>query len=80
MVEYMDVISKIKLNTIEDVKAFVATASACDFDIEVSYQEQNVDARSLLGMLNINLDYTLNVVSYGYDKDLERILKKYEVK
>ncbi len=31
-------------------------------------------------MLNINLDYTLNVVSYGYDKDLERILKKYEVK
>lgn len=74
----MDLISKIKLNTINDVKEFVRVASECDFDIIVSYHEIDIDGKSLLGMLSIDLEQILNVVSYGYDKDLEELLKKYK--
>lgn len=76
----MDLISKIKLNTMEDVKEFVAAASECDFDIEVSYQGRTCDAKSLLGMLSVDLDQALDVISYGADQKFERVLERYRAK
>lgn len=76
----MNVITKIKLSTMNDVKRFVAAASECDFDVEASYEGQDFDAKSLLGMLSVDLNHTLNIISYGYNEEFEQILKEYEVK
>ena len=54
---------KIKLNP-EDVKGFVAAATKCDFDIDVFYNRIIIDAKSMLGVLSLDLSRELTV-KYG---------------
>ena len=37
----------------DDVKEFVAAATKCDFDIDVTYNKVIVDAKSFLGVLSL---------------------------
>ena len=43
---------KIKLRP-EEVKEFVAAATKCDFDIDVTYNRVVIDAKSILGVLGL---------------------------
>lgn len=70
---------KIKLNATEDVKEFVAVADKCDFDIDIFYNRIRVDAKSILGILSMDLTKTLTVESYGENSEFTRMLKKYTV-
>lgn len=68
---------KIKLKEIEDVKEFVKTAGKCDFDIDVSYNRIIIDAKSILGVLSLDLTRILTVKYGGDDMSFENVLSKY---
>ena len=55
---------KIKLPEVSDAKRFVSAASRCDFDIDVFYNSIIIDAKSLLGVLSMDLTRELTV-KYG---------------
>ncbi len=60
----------------DQVKMFVKAACQCDFDIDVSAYQNHyvVDAKSILGILGMNLTQNL-VVSYsGYNNEFEQVL------
>lgn len=68
---------KIKLNQIKDVKEFVAVAGDCDFDIDVSYNRISIDAKSIMGVLSLDLSQVLTVKYGGENAQFENVLNKY---
>lgn len=70
---------KIKLSELEEVKEFVQTAGQCDFDIDVFYNRVIIDAKSILGVLSLDLTKVLTVKYGGEDMRFENILDKYSV-
>ena len=65
---------KIKLTSIMDVKEFVTVAGDCDFDINIFYNRMVIDAKSILGVLSLDLSKALTVEYEGYDRALKEIL------
>ncbi|MDO4275345.1 MAG: HPr family phosphocarrier protein [Eubacteriales bacterium] len=70
---------QIKLNETEDVKEFVNAASKCDFDIDVFYNRIIIDAKSILGILSMDLTKILTVKCYGEDANFNRVISKFAV-
>lgn len=70
--------SKISLRSIEDVKEFVAIATKCEFDIDVQYNHIVLDGKSLVGMMNIELNRELTVYSKDTNSVFEAMLRKFE--
>lgn len=68
---------KIKLNATEDVKEFVNGASQCDFDVDVSYNRVLIDAKSILGVLSMDLSRVLTVRCHGDNRVFEEVLAKF---
>ena len=65
---------KIKLTSIMDVKEFVTVASECDFDVNIVCSRMVVDAKSVLGVLSLDLSKALTVEYDGEDRALETVL------
>lgn len=70
---------KIRLNATEDVKEFVDAASKCDFDIDIFYNRIIIDAKSILGILSMDLTRDLTVQCYGDSNEFNKTLKKFAV-
>lgn len=70
----------IKLMDVNDVAEFVNAAQKCDFDIDISYNRFIIDAKSLVGVLSMDLSQVLKVEYRGYNKSFEEIIRQYEVK
>lgn len=70
---------KIRLNETADVKEFVQAASKCDFDVDISYNRVIIDAKSILGILSMDLTKVLNVTCHGEDHEFNRFLQKFAV-
>jgi len=68
---------KIRLNRIQDVREFVSTAERCDVDIDISYNRIIIDAKSIMGVLSMDLTQVLTVKYGGRDPQFENILNKY---
>ena len=47
---------RIKLSGTKEVKEFVNTAGLCDFDVDVFYNHFVIDAKSILGVLSLDLN------------------------
>ena len=71
--------SKIKLNATEEVQEFVNAATRCDFDVDVYYNRFLIDAKSILGVLSLDLTKVLTVDCHGESKEFNRTLKKFSV-
>ena len=71
--------SKIKLNATEEVQEFVNAAPRCDFDVDVYYNRFLIDAKSILGVLSLDLTKVLTVDCHGESKEFNRTLKKFAV-
>lgn len=57
-------------------KEFVNIASKCNFDIDVaSNNRYYVDAKSILGVLGLDMSVPLTVSYNGFDPDLESFLQ-----
>ena len=67
---------RIVLPTIADAKAFVAAAMKCDFDINVFYNRVIIDAKSILGVLSLDLTKVLTVEFYGENEEFESFLEE----
>ena len=63
----------------DDVKAFVNAATKCDFDIDIYYNRFLIDAKSILGILSMDLTKVLTVECHGESKEFDRTLKKFAV-
>lgn len=66
---------KIKLPTVADAKAFVDEAGKCAFDIDIFYNRVVIDAKSILGVLSLDLTRVLTVRMYGESPELEAFLQ-----
>lgn len=69
---------KIKINPSE-VKDFVNKASKCDFDIDILYRHFVIDAKSILGIMAIDLQSILTLKYYGDNTEFENYIKQLEV-
>ena len=69
---------QIKLNATEEVKEFVKAAGKCDFDIDVFYNRIIIDAKSILGVMSMDLTRPLTVKYHVEDQDcFEQTLNKF---
>ena len=70
---------QIKLNATEEVQEFVKAAGKCDFDIDVFYNRIIIDAKSILGVLSMDLTRELTVRCYGESKRFNEVIAKFAV-
>ena len=66
---------KILLTSIEEAKRFVTEASRCDFDVDVFYNRFTIDAKSILGVLSLDLARVLAVQMNGENEEFEAYLE-----
>ena len=71
---------KIMLPTVADAKEFVARASRCDFDIDIFYNRVVIDAKSILGVLSLDLTRELTVTLNGDDPECWRQIRQEKAK
>ena len=69
--------TKIMFQAIEDATELVNAAEKCDFDIDVFYNRVIIDAKSILGVLSLDLNKVLTVRYSGTNDGFEKVLKKY---
>ena len=67
-------VTKIKLG-LDDVNAFVNAATECDFD----YNRVIIDAKSILGVLGLDLGRVLTVTCHGESQKFDNFLQQYAV-
>lgn len=70
---------KIKLSETEDVKEFVHAAGNCDFDVDVFYNRYIIDAKSILGVLSMDLNRVLTVQCQVNDPGFASAIAKFAV-
>ncbi|HIX58741.1 MAG TPA: HPr family phosphocarrier protein [Candidatus Blautia gallistercoris] len=71
--------AKIKLSATADVEEFVNAASKCEYDIDVFYNRFIIDAKSILGVLSMDLSRELTVKCYGDDPQFFSRIQKFAV-
>ena len=59
----------------EEVKDFVAAASKCEFEIDICYNHYTVDAKSIVGVLGLDLRRVLTVTCHGFNSDFDQYSK-----
>ena len=67
---------KVKFVSADEAKEFVSIASGCDFDVNVFYNRMIIDAKSLLGVLSLDLTKILTVEYDGENAPFEAFLEK----
>ena len=67
---------KIKLDTIEKVKAFVNVISRIGGDFDLSHSRYVVDAKSIMGVISLDLTQVLTLTSVNGDID-ESVFKDF---
>ena len=70
---------KIRLNAVKDVTEFVKAAEKCQYDVDVFYNRVIIDAKSILGVMSLDLTKTLTVKYAGEDRAIENVLNKFAV-
>lgn len=63
----------------DEVKEFVSAASKCDFDIDIFYNRYSVDAKSILGVMGLDLRQPLTVRCNGYSEEFESYLNHFSM-
>lgn len=69
---------KIKLR-IDEVEDFVSAASKYDFNIDIAYNRFTVDAKSIVGVLGLDLNQVLTVTCSEYNADFKHYLSHFAV-
>ena len=63
----------------DEVKDFVAAACRTHIDIDISYNRYVVDAKSILGVLGLDLTQVLTVTCNDYDAEFEKYLHRFAI-
>ena len=71
----------IRIVTIDDVKKFVSTVMAFDYDIDLISGRYAVDAKSIMGIFSVDLSKDLKLVAHTDDTaELESAIGQFIVK
>ena len=69
---------KIQLKAFSEVQEFVKAAEKCEYDVDVFYNRVVVDAKSILGVMSMDLTRPLTVKYHVEDQDcFEQTLNKF---
>lgn len=68
----------ILLKDLEDAKNLVRYANACDFDVNVIYDRVEIDAKSIMGVLSLDLRHPVTVSFDGENESLEAFLNGHQ--
>ena len=60
----------IRLRNLDEVHEFVRLADACDFDVNIGYDRVVIDAKSIVGVMGLDLGRNLLV---SYDGESQRL-------
>lgn len=63
----------------DEVNDFVNAASRCEFEIDICYNHYTVDAKSIVGVLGLDLKQPLTVTCHGYDENFELLLRTFAI-
>ncbi|MCL2718689.1 MAG: HPr family phosphocarrier protein [Lachnospiraceae bacterium] len=69
---------KINLN-VNQVRDFVNAASRCDFDVDIAYNSFIVDAKSIVGVLGLDLRHVMTVTCSDFDAEFDVFMKQFAV-
>lgn len=70
---------KIRLRAVDDVCEFVQAAEKCDFYVNIFTNKMTINAKSILGVMSIDLTKPLTV-KYGMrNGEFEQVLNKFVV-
>ncbi len=62
------------------VREFVKITSGCDFDIDIASNNRYiVDAKSILGILGLDMSRPLTLTYNGYDQSLESFIRSHAI-
>ena len=76
-----DVSKKVKLNTQLDVIKFTQVASKCKGRVDCLEDNRNIDGKSILGVLSMDLSKPITVVLHETYEEVEilKVIKEWEV-
>ena len=60
---------------IDEIKEFVNAACRCSFDIDIVHDRMTIDAKSILGVLSLDLTRILTVQFNGENQGFEEYLE-----
>ena len=63
-----------RLGNLPDVHEFVKLADACDFDVNIGYDRVMIDAKSIVGVMGLDLGRALTVQFDGEAPELEAFI------
>ncbi len=69
---------KVKLESIEDVKEFVALTNEFAYDIDLVSGRYAVDAKSIMGIFSLDLTKELDLVVHASDEEAAEFLEEAE--
>ena len=64
----------VKLNSIEQVKEFVALTNKCAFDVDLMSGRYAIDAKSIMGIFSLDLAKPLEFVVHSETKEADELL------
>lgn len=70
---------KIRLHSVEDAKDFVSVTTGCDFDVDLFDNSIMIDAKSIIGVLSMDLRHVLVVRYSGENENLEEFLDDHDI-
>ena len=72
---------KVLLNSMDKVKCFVDTVTKFEADVDLVSGKYNVDAKSIMGFISLNLTRPIEVVIHDadYQTKIGECLKAFEV-
>lgn len=66
----------IRISDLDTAKEFCRLAGACDFDVDLQFNKIIIDAKSILGVLSMDLKRVLNVRAYGENAAFDAFCEK----
>ncbi len=66
------------LKDVEDAKNLVRCAGECNFDVNVLYDSVEIDAKSIMGVLSLDLRHPVTVSYDGENEALEAFLRAHD--
>lgn len=69
---------KVKLESIETVKEFVALTNKCAYDIDLVSGRYAVDAKSIMGIFSLDLSRALTLVIHADEENSAKFIEEAE--
>ena len=69
----------IRLNNASDVHEFVKLADACDFDVNIGYGRVQIDGKSIMGVMGLDLGKVLTVHYTGDNDAMDQFVARHAI-